>query len=225
MKKLPIILLLGIFLIAYACERKGTHALEHTAEDSISILTKLQSCSRLYTTEYQIRTIVTHGDTTHIKGSGLFKAINIDIPLSSRHIAIPINANIKGYIDMEEITENNIKQDGEKITVILPDPKILLTSTRIDHKQTKQFIKLFGRSFSDAEMSNYERQGRDSIISHLPESSIIYNARINATHILVPMLQKLGYKEENITIAFRKKFMDEEIRHMVTNTTTIEGKS
>lgn len=224
MNQLPTIVLLGLLLLLGACGPNHQDAPEVSAKDSIPMLTQLQSCSRLYTTEYRVRTIVTHGDTTHINGSGLLSGLRLDLPLSSRHVAIPIEATLKGYVDMERLSEQSIRREGDKVTVILPDPKIQLTATKVDHKQTKQFVKLFGRSFTDAELTAYERQGRDSIIAQLPQSGIIDNARINAARILIPLLKQMGYKEENITITFRKEFTGNELRNMITNTTTREAK-
>ena len=180
---------------------------------------QLQACSRLYTTEYQIRTIVTHSDTTQFRGRGLLDGLRVGVPLSSRHIAIPIDATVKGYVDMADLTERNIRQEGNRLTVILPDPRVELTATKVDHKQTRQFVRFLGRNFTDAERSFFERQGRDSIIASLPQSGIIENARASAARILVPLLTQMGYKEEDITITFRKEFTGDDLRHMITTIT------
>ena len=76
-----------------------------------------------------------------------------------------------------------------------------------------------GRNFTDAERSSFERQGRDSIIASLPQSAIIENARASAARILVPLLTQMGYKEEDITITFRKEFTGDDLRHMITTIT------
>lgn len=188
-------------------------------EDTIPMITQLQACSRLYTTEYQIRTIVTHSDTTQFRGRGLLDGLRVGVPLSSRHIAIPIDATVKGYVDMADLTERNIRQEGNRLTVILPDPRVELTATKVDHKQTRQFVRFLGRNFTDAERSSFERQGRDSIIASLPQSGIIENARASAARILVPLLTQMGYKEEDITITFRKEFTGDDLRHMITTIT------
>ena len=189
------------------------------SEATIPMITQLQACSRLYTTEYQIRTIVTHSDTTQFRGRGLLDGLRVGVPLSSRHIAIPIDATVKGYVDMADLTERNIRQEGNRLTVILPDPRVELTATKVDHKQTRQIVRFLGRNFTDAERSSFERQGRDSIIASLPQSGIIENARASAARILVPLLTQMGYKEEDITITFRKEFTGDDLRHMITTIT------
>lgn len=225
MKNNPLTVFLGLILLLMSCGSDRNNTTEVPSTDTIPMLTQLQSCARLYTTEYQIHTIVTHSDTTHVNGSGLLSGLRISLPMSSRHVAIPIDATIKGYVDMANLSEDNIKKSGEKITVVLPDPKIMLTATKVDHKQTKQFVKIFGRNFSDAELSAFERQGRDSIIHTLPQSGIIQNARINAARILIPLLQQMGYDEKNITITFRKEFTEADLQRMIANTTTQEKRS
>lgn len=219
MKKLPIVVLLGLLALACSCGSDGREASEMLSEDTIPMITQLQACSRLYTTEYQIRTIVTHSDTTQFRGRGLLDGLRVGVPLSSRHIAIPIDATVKGYVDMADLTERNIRQEGNRLTVILPDPRVELTATKVDHKQTRQFVRFLGRNFTDAERSSFERQGRDSIIASLPQSGIIENARASAARILVPLLTQMGYKEEDITITFRKEFTGDDLRRMITTIT------
>ena len=92
----------------------------------------------------------------------------------------------------------------DKITILLPDPQIVLTSSKINQKEIKEYVGLVRAHFSDSEMSNYEQQGRMAIINGIPEMHIIETAQENAARVLVPMLTEMGYREENVTIAFRK---------------------
>ena len=135
------------------------------------------------------------------------------------HTGDEYDATVKGYVDMADLTERNIRQEGNRLTVILPDPRVELTATKVDHKQTRQFVRFLGRNFTDAERSSFERQGRDSIIASLPQSGINENARASAARILVPLLTQMGYKEEDITITFRKEFTGDDLRHMITTIT------
>ena len=223
MNKLLFFSFFGLLLLFSSCRLGGTSAPGDHLQDTIPMLTQLQSCSRLYTTEYQFRIIVAHSDTVHFTGKGLLGGLRVGLPMSSRHIAIPIEATIKGYIDMSKITEQSIhKEKGGKITLILPDPTIQLTATKVEHKQIRQFVKLLGRNFTDEELSSFERQGRDSIIAQLSNSGIIQNAQANAARILIPLLQRMGYKEENITITFRKDFASSDLRRSINNASTQE---
>ena len=175
--------------------------------DTVPMLVmQVQKCSKLYTSEFKVHKIVTHDDVVRLKGSVLRQDYNIKIPLGERKIAIPMDATLKAYIDFSQFSEKNIERQGDKITVLLPDPKVTMTSSKIDQKNVRHYVAFARAHFSDAEMSDYEQQGRAAIIQSIPELGIIDNAKENAARVLVPMLTQLGYKEEDITIAFRKDF-------------------
>jgi hypothetical protein len=55
-------------------------------------------------------------------------------------------------------------------------------------------------------MTNYEQQGRAAIIESIPQLGILETAQANTAKVLVPMLTEMGFKEENIIIAFRKQY-------------------
>ena len=112
MKKLPIVVLLGLLALACSCGSDGREASEMPSEDTIPMITQLQACSRLYTTEYQIRTIVTHSDTTQFRGRGLLDGLRVGVPLSSRHIAIPIDATVKGYDATNDVAVLKVEAEG-----------------------------------------------------------------------------------------------------------------
>ena len=188
-------------------EHDGQATAGQQAVDSLPMLIlQIQKCARLYTTEVHVHKIVTHDDVIRLRGSLLKKDFNLTVPLGDRKIAIPMNATLKAYIDFSQFSEKNVERNGERITVILPDPKVEMTSSKIDQKNIRQYVAIARAEFSDAEISNYEQQGRQAIIESIPSLGIIETAQENAARVLVPMLVEMGYKEENITIAFRKEF-------------------
>ena len=170
------------------------------------LIMQVQKCSKLYTSEFKVHKIITHDDVIRLRGSLLQQAYNIKIPLGERKIAIPMDATLKAYIDFSQFSEKNIEKHGNKITILLPDPKVTMTSSKIDRKNVRHYVALARANFSDAEMANYEQQGRAAIIQSIPELGIIDMAKENTARVLVPMIVQLGYQEENITIAFRKEF-------------------
>ena len=193
-----------------ACSEGKEQQTEQTTYQSIDtvpmLVVQVQKCSKLYTTEFKVHKIVTHDDVVRLKGSVLRQDYNIKIPLGDRKIAIPMDATLKAYIDFSQFSEKNIERSGDQITILLPDPKVTMTSSKIDQKNVRHYVAFARANFSDAEMSDYEQQGRAAIIQSIPELGIIDNAKENAARVLVPMLTQLGYREENITIAFRKDF-------------------
>ena len=170
------------------------------------LIMQVQKCSKLYTAEYRVHKIVTHDDALRLKGSLLKKQFDIKLPMADRKIAIPIDAKLKAYIDFSDFSEKDIERDGKKITIVLPDPQVSMTSSKIDQKNVRQYVALTRSDFSDAELADYQQQGRKAIIESIPKMGILESAQRNAAKVLVPMLKELGYAEEDITIAFRKQY-------------------
>ena len=175
------------------------------ATDTIPLLVmQIQKCARLYTTEYHIHKIVTHDDILKLKGNLLSKNIDVALPLGERKIAIPMDATLKAYIDFSDFSERNIERHGDKITIVLPDPQVVLTSSKINQHEIREYVGLVRSQFTDKELSSYEQQGRQAILNSVPRLGIKQQALANAARVLVPMLTEMGYREENVTIAFRR---------------------
>jgi hypothetical protein len=158
---------------------------------------------------------VTHDDVLRLKGSLLQRQFNIKLPLGDRKIAIPIDAKLKAYIDFSQFSERNIERRGDHITIILPDPQVTMTSSKIDQKNVKQYVALARANFSDAEMSAYEQQGRNAIIESIPDLGIFETAQANAAKVLVPMFTAMGYEEHQVTVAFRKHYDAADIQNLI----------
>lgn len=158
---------------------------------------------------------MTHDDALRLKGSLLQKQFDIKVPMADRKIAIPIDAKLKAYIDFSAFSEENIERDGRKITIVLPDPQVTMTSSKIDQKNVRQYVALTRSNFSDAELADYQQQGRQAIIESIPKMGILESAQRNAAKVLVPMLKELGYAEEDITIAFRKQYGAKDIEKLL----------
>ena len=186
-----------------------------SADSLPPLVTQIRQCSRIYTTEYKIHKIVTHDDVIRLKGTLLAQDFNIRMPLGDRKIAIPMDATLKAYIDMDEFSERNMEKSGGKIIVTLPDPKVLLTSSKIDQKNIKEYVGLVRSHFTDAEMTDYEQQGRAAIIVSIPQLGIIHTAKENAARVLVPLITQMGYREEDIIIRFRKEYGLADIQSLI----------
>lgn len=195
-----------------SCSRNDGQSGDAAPADTLpTLIMQVQKCSRLYTTEYRIHKIVTHDDVLRLKGNILRQDVDIALPFGERKIAIPMDAALKAYIDFSEFSEKNIEREGERITLLLPDPKIVMTSSKINRKQIHEYVGLTRSYFTDKELTYYEQQGRQAILNSIPDLGIIEMAQENATQVLVPMLVEMGYKEEDITIAFRKSLDIEQI--------------
>ena len=206
-------LAVGCWLSAVGCCLSSCSKQESAEPDTMQVIvTQVQQCSRLYTAEYQIHKIVTHDDVLRLQGQLTGERYDMELPmLGDRKIAIPMDATLKAYIDFDGFSEQNVQRQGNKITILLPDPKVQLTSSKIDHRNIKKYVALLRRDFTDAELTSYERQGREAIIKSVPAMGIVESARKNAARTLIPMIKQLGYAEQDITITFRQDLDTEAI--------------
>ena len=219
-----------MILVFSACSQKQPTEEKANVIDTIPVMVmQIQKCSRLYTAEAHVHKIITHDDQLNLKGSFMKKDFNIHIPGSNRKVAIPMDATIKAYVDFEGFSQKNISRKGDKIEIILPDPKLVLTNSKIDHKAVKQYVSLTRSNFTDAELTKLEQQGRQSIINDIPNIDLMEQAQFSAANTLIPMLIDMGFKEENIKISFRKKFTLQDLKGFISNglsdKTTIEKKN
>lgn len=217
------LILFSIFMLCCSCSRHKTEQ-ETVIIDTIPMMVmQIQKCSKLYTAEYKVHKIITHDDKMKLNGSFMKKDFSINLPLGSRKIAIPMDATLKAYIDFADFNEDNVKRQGDKIEIILPDPHVTLTSTRINHNEIKQYVALTRSRFSDEELSSYERQGREAIIKDIPSMGMMDMARESAARTLIPMIEQMGFEESNITISFRKHYTLNDIKSLLDKTTIEHG--
>ena len=188
------------------------------------LVMQVQKCSRLYTAEYKMHKIITHDDEIRMKGKFLNQDYDVALPMGSRKIAIPIDATVKAYIDLSSFSEKNVRRFGDKIDVTLPDPRIEMTSSRINHGEIRKYVALTRQNFSDKEMAGYEQQGRQAIINDIPQTGIMEMAKESAARVMVPFFVGMGFNERDITISFRKDFSDNEIKKMIVTASDAERK-
>lgn len=205
------IIILAVAALAASCSgcKEKPKVMENTVEKTDTtalIIMQLQKCSRLYTAEYDIHKIVTHSDEKRLKGTLFNREFDVRMPLGDRKIAIPINVRLKAYIDFAAFSKENVSRNGNKIEVTLPDPKVVVTSSKVDHDEIRQYVDLTRSRFTDAEMSNFENQGREAVVKSVPQLGIISTARDNAAQVIIPMIVSMGYDEKDITVTFRKDY-------------------
>lgn len=209
--------LLTMLLIAFlcACTSEGEQETVKPEPQLPDLVMQIQKQSRLYSTECHVHKIISHNDSQQLLGSILGQQFSIDLPLGKRSVAIPIDATVKAYIDFGEFTDNNVRRRGDQIEIILPDPKLEITSTRINHEEVRQYVPLLRRNFTDEELTRLEHAGREAIVKDLPRLNLTETARQNAARALIPMIAQMGFPTDNITITFRKQFTPTDITSLL----------
>ena len=173
------------------------------------LVNAVQRQNRLYTTECHIHKIVLYSDDMRIGG----KLFDIPVP-GTRKIAIPLDVTLKAYIDFSNFSEKNVLIADSICIVTLPDPKIIVTASRVDHRKTRQYISMTRSKFSEEEISHLTAQGEDSIVGHIGNFGIIEQSREDCARVLVPMISRMGFEAQNIIVRYRKEYSEDEIRGM-----------
>lgn len=224
-KLLTYITIATVGLTIASCSGRKTAEEKHKQVDTIPMLImQVKRCSKLYTAEYKMHKIITHNDEVRVKGKILQHDYDMALPIGTRKIAIPIDATIKAYVDMAGFGKENIRRNGKKIEILLPDPRIELTSSRINHGEIKKYVALMRQDFSDAELADYEQQGRQAIINDIPQTGITEMAKESAAKVLVTFFVGMGFNEKDITVTYRKDFTPAEIMKMVETSSDFERK-
>lgn len=176
--------------------------------DTMGVLVaRIQQQSRLYTAECQIHKVVLFSDEASVGG----KLFDISLP-GYRKAAVPIDVTLKAYVDFSEFAASNITIHDSLCIVTLPDPKVVITASKVDHQATRQYVGLTRSKFTEAELSQLARQGEDSIAAHIASFGIQDRARESCARTLVPLLNHLGFDDQNIIVRFRKNLTDAELR-------------
>ena len=90
-------------------------------------------------------------------------------------------------------------------------------------KERRSVRKYKAEQITDAELTAYERQGRASIVKSIPQLNVMEQARQNAANVIIPMVAQMGFKEENITVNFRKDFNYGDITRLLLGDTERRG--
>ena len=92
MRYFSFIITIFLALLLTNCKKKEV-TIDTPKVDTIPMLvTQIQKCSRLYTTECHLHKIITHDDKVSLQGQFMKHDYNIDLPLGKRKIAIPMDA-------------------------------------------------------------------------------------------------------------------------------------
>ena len=212
---------MGLLLVLNACHSPQTPSQTSSNSSSTSetevhrdtiatLVSKVQQQSRLYAADCKVHKVVLFTDQSQIDG-GLLKFNKVGY----RKIAIPIDVTLKGYIDFSDFSVNNVQREGNLLVITLPDPKVTITASKIDHQQARQFVSLTRSNFTTDEVTRLAHQGVDSIRSHANSFGIIELARASAARTLIPIAQRLGYAENNVVVRYRKEFNKSDWKQIV----------
>lgn len=172
--------------------------------DTVLVLKgSINNCSKIYTTEWNIHKIVYFSDTI-----STFLGIKFN-SFGDRKLIVPIDAKVKSYVDMSQVSENDIHIDADGIiTMALPKPQIEITSTQIDWDAAKTYVSFYRSSFSEREKSDLLHQGEKSIRNEVSKLDLDAMAKHTASRAITPLVKQLGFTDSKIHIIFTDKIKD-----------------
>ncbi len=183
---------------------QGEGAADSVHVDTVDAVMRLRAQSRLYTSEYRIHKVVTHDDLLRFQGQFLGYSYEKTFHLGDRKIAIPIDVTFKAYVDFSGFSERNVERHDSLIHITLPDPRVILTSSSVDHEGVRQYTSMFRSGYTDHEMTELSAQGVESIIAGMGQTDIIERARESAARVIIPLMGQLGYRPDHVVVTFRQ---------------------
>jgi hypothetical protein len=179
MKKLLFIFILISFLVS--CKK------EKSLPDKGIILDKISNLSTLGTVEYTLSKVIL---VNHKRW----------YDLSTRKILMSSKAYVKAGIDFKNIRITEINDSTKSISVILPNPKIILINIP-PHETVVLYTKIgtFRKMFSNEDLNRFQIQAEMDIQRKIHELPILDDARKNGKIFLYRFLKNFGFKEINIS--------------------------
>jgi hypothetical protein len=161
-------------------------------QERVQQVLAITEMGELATTEYNITKIVKANDNqTWYK-------------VGDRKILISVEATIKAGIDLQSVRPQDVIIDGKKISLQLPEPRLISMTIPPDKiKVAYEEVGIFRMQFNNAERDALLAQGEKQITSAIPETGIYATTEKNVRQFLTTFLEKLGY--DQITISFGKQ--------------------
>lgn len=175
---------------------------EKQTPNAVQLLGQMKQTSRIYTTEYDVSKVLIHKDSKGVKGSFWGMDVDVALPGTERTIGIPVEGVLKAYVDLKELTKDNIKMTDKGVEITLPDPRIELTATKINHMGIKEQTGIFRSKYNDNELTALQHELRDSLLSSVSSLGLMESARESATRTITALLVTAGFDADKIVVRF-----------------------
>lgn len=175
-----------------------------------TLVSRIQTHSRLFTAEVTARKTVTYTTENKLTVSLLGRERTMRIPFGKTTATIPVNVTYKAYIDLEKVTRDNIIIDDRNsmIHITLPDPVLVETAVGVDHENEKMDKEWFGKKLTYEEYRQLLRDAKEQAWRDITEEElreISEMAKVTVGEMVIPHLHTLGF--ENIIIEYRPSFV------------------
>jgi hypothetical protein len=141
----------------------------------------LKDLAELATVEYSVTKIVSYKDVAWY---------------GDRKILFEAAATVKAGIDLNELSEQDIKEENDStVTITLPAPKILLFNMKPENmREIFNESGILRSDFSNQEKDGLLSQGEKDIRAKVGRMDILQRAARNARILIESWLKKMGFK-------------------------------
>lgn len=145
--------------------------------------------AELSTVEYTVRQVVRHSDVANLLGN--------------RKALFTCKATIKAGIDLDELTDEDVRINGTSIAVTLPAPKIMsFKMNRNDALMVYSNVSTLRKDFSQQEVTQILSEGEKEIRNNKElNEKILSDARSNAEEFMEILLAQSGFTRVKITFS------------------------
>lgn len=180
MKTLVILgLLFGVAWFLW--DRTRPHPYQETNHQIL--IERIESMGKLELVKYRMSDIIEHK--------------NISDYLPDASVLLIVKADAVGCIDLGQLSPEDVTVVGDSATIRLPKPEICYV--KIDHKSSRVYDTKMA-FFREATLVDEAFKAAEAeITKQVLESDILKQTQNNATDVLRPLLEGLGYTKFNLT--------------------------
>lgn len=147
------------------------------------LVEKIEAIGKLELVRYQISDVLEHTHKTDF--------------LPDASVLLIVKAEAVGCIDLTKITKDDIEIDADTAVVNLPQPEICYV--KIDHKKSKVYDTKMAFFREAGLVDEAYKAAEKQVTAEVKKSDILSQTKTNATHVLKPIIEGLGYKNVRLT--------------------------
>lgn len=171
-----------------------------------SELYEIRNIGQLSTTEYTVGKIIKLVDSKSNLNEIEWKEWTEVPQYGDRKILISCKAKIKAGVDFTQLKEGDIKVSGTTIEIKLPPAKVTSFSMDPNSIHTEMENITGSRSaFTQAEKTQFLKQGEKAIKEDLVETGILADAHKNAEEFVKDFYSQMGFDKVIVTTTIEKK--------------------
>lgn len=116
--------------------------------------------------------------------------------LTGERVLLVATGEVEAGVDLAEMDEDDVRVDGDRVTVDLPEPQIL--SSSLDEERTRVYDRdrgLLNLGADDVLVQEARRDAEAEVVSTAEENGILETAERNAEESIRAFVTTLGFEE------------------------------